>query len=208
MQKSAAKNKIDALRQANLDLFQSAIILPPLAHKIENDAREHNFGRNELPQIEQLYQLFNDLNAKYFEGALPPAKIIYSKRMLIAGSYSINEKTIRIGVKYHRIFPNELEDTLKHEMIHILDSSHGRNFKSIARRIGASLRAQSHPNLRLPTKYSYICPICGKVYPRRKRLRMASCGVCSKGGRFDMACKLKLLKCDDLQGKRAAKNVR
>ncbi len=147
--------------------------------------------RTSLPPVEELYRLFDYYNWKYFGGKLPSVKIEYSNRMTAAGSYSINRKLIRIGRKYHEIFPQDLEDTLKHEMIHIRHHHHDAAFKREAERVGASLRAREHPLLRRPPKYVYECPGCGLEYPRQKRLVMASCGKCSRGRKFDPRFKLR-----------------
>ena len=144
-----------------------------------------------LPTVEELHLMFDEYNWHYFGGKLPSARIEYSTRMTSAGSYSIRERLIRIGRKYHELFPDEVGDTLKHEMLHILYPTHGAAFKREATRIGASLRAKSHPSLHRPPKYVYACPGCGTLYPRQKRLRMASCGRCSKSG-FDARFKLAL----------------
>jgi len=147
----------------------------------------------ELPSVDELRRMFDIYNREYFDGVLPQVKIRYSKRMMIAGGYFPERKEIRISVKYHTYFPDEVYDTLKHEMIHILHFKHDAAFKKIARRIGASLRANDHPDLRKPPRYIYICPHCLTEYPRQKRLRMASCGRCSKG-KFDPLFKLILKK--------------
>jgi len=202
MQKSCFKKNIQALRQVNFDLFLPNADRASLLCRIKDSENELEEDKSKFLQIEELYRLFDDFTGRHFKGILPPVRIAYSRRMLSAGSYSINKKIIKIGKRYHEIFPDEIEDTLKHEMIHILDPSHGKGFKSIAHRIGASLKAKAHPDLRLPAKYYYICPICGKIYRRRKRLVMASCGSCSKGGKFDSDCKLKLLKGGNLPKER------
>ena len=75
------------------------------------------------------------------------------------------------------------------ELIHL---RHDAKFKAEAARVGASLRARSHPELRKTPKYLYLCPGCRKEYPRQKRFRLASCGDCSQGGKFDSRYKLKL----------------
>ncbi|MFH1698946.1 MAG: SprT-like domain-containing protein [Candidatus Zixiibacteriota bacterium] len=149
--------------------------------------------KTELPDIAELEKMYDIYNAQYFGGKLPLTKIKYSKRMLAAGAYYSNLKEIRISEKYHLIFPDEVYDTLKHEMIHILQPNHNASFKRIARKIGASVRATEHPELRRKPKYLYICPHCLSEYPRIKRLRMASCGKCSKG-RYDARYKLILKK--------------
>ena len=148
---------------------------------------------SDLPAVADLERMFDIYNREYFDGLLPKVKIRYSKRMLVAGGYFPQSKEIRISEKYHAFFPDEVYDTLKHEMIHIIHFHHDAAFRKIARRIGASLRANEHPALRRPPRYIYICPHCYTEYPRHKRLRMASCGKCSKG-KFDVRFKLVLKK--------------
>lgn len=179
---SISGKQYKALVKIHYDLFQdrsNATVIKP--------------SEVNLPPVALLYRKFDEINREYFDGRLPVTKIAYSGRMLIAGSYTPSNKIIKIGRRYHEIFPDEIEDTLRHEMIHILYPNHDRNFKAWAKKLGASLKARSHPLLRSDFKYLYICPVCGREYPRRKRLRMASCGVCSKGHRFDARFKLKLV---------------
>jgi len=145
-----------------------------------------------LPSVDELHRRFDYYNVIYFKGRLPKVRIEYSKRMTSAGSYTPSQRLIKIGYKYHEIFPQDLNDTLKHEMIHIRHYRHDARFKAEAKRIGCTLKAQSHPELRRPAKYIYVCPGCGGEYPRQKRLRMASCGDCSRGGKYDDRFKLKL----------------
>jgi SprT-like protein len=147
----------------------------------------------ELPSEDELRALFDRFNDEFFGGRLPSVRIEYSSRMQrSAGSYHPTDKIIRIGRRYHELFPEEVEDTLKHEMIHILHLRHNAAFKREAERIGTSVRAQSHPSLGRPPKYIYVCPGCGREYPRQKRLRMASCGQCSRTRRYDERFKLRL----------------
>jgi predicted SprT family Zn-dependent metalloprotease len=148
-----------------------------------------NVAECELPKVTELRRMFDIYNREYFDGELPRVKINYSKRMLVAGGYFPDRKEIRISVKYHTVFPDEVYDTLKHEMIHIVHFKHDAAFKRMARRIGASIRANDHPTLRRPPRYVYSCPHCFAEYPRQKRLRMASCGQCSRGA-FDPRYKL------------------
>ncbi|MEA3297235.1 MAG: hypothetical protein U9R56_05165, partial [candidate division Zixibacteria bacterium] len=105
-----------------------------------------------------------------------------------------NRKVIKIGRKYHEIFLGEIADTLKHEMIHILHFHHDRAFKTEANRIGASIRARTHPLLRKSPRYVYECRHCGRRYPRQKQFRMASCGVCTSGKKYDPRYKLSLVR--------------
>jgi len=184
--KAIAEVSYNLFTQADYQLMASDDVIGEVETDIEKKPK--------LPSVGELYLLFDQLNHKYFGGSLPRVEIKYSGRMLIAGSYTPKLRVIKMGKKYHLIFPDEIEDTLKHEMIHILYPKHDAKFKAVAAGIGASVKATYHPDLRAPHKYLYICPSCKKEYPRRKKLRMASCGKCSINNRFDPKFKLKLKK--------------
>lgn len=200
------KSQKKALAALNYDLFQPENLTPPAPATLYTLIRQHQIpapavslaniptSSTGLPPVEELYRMFDRFNWIYFEGRLPKVKIEYSTRMTSAGSYTPQRRLIRIGRKYHQVFPEELADTLKHEMIHLRHFRHGSAFKAEAARVGASVRAKSHPSLQKPPRYVYECPRCGREYPRQKRLRMASCGVCTSGRRFDPRFKLKLKK--------------
>jgi len=159
------------------------------------DSKEHfSTTHKKLPSVNELYRLFNLFNLLYFEGKLPSVKIEYSNRMSAAGSYTPEKKLIRIGNKYHELFPYDIEDTLKHEMIHIIHFSHNSKFKVEASRIGCSVKAKYHPSLSRKPKYLYYCPYCDCEFPRQKKFRMASCGYCSKDGKYNEKFKLRLKK--------------
>lgn len=184
MAKSLTKKK--ALAALNYDLFQPPVDTPPPPLKIK--------VKPKLPPVEELYRMFDMFNLLYWGGKLPRVKIEYSSRMMSAGSYTPSMRLIKIGRKYHEIFPEDLSDTLKHEMIHIIHIRHDAAFKREASRVGSSVKARYHPSLRKPPRYIYVCPNCKKEYPRQKQLRMASCGDCSKGGKYDERYKLKAKK--------------
>ncbi|MCH7691298.1 MAG: SprT-like domain-containing protein [candidate division Zixibacteria bacterium] len=177
-----------AVRALNYDLFENAQIA---VSKQEISPKEQP---GSLPSTETLQHLFSRFNFLYFNGKLTRPAIEYSDRMTCAGSYTPVKNLIKISRKYHAIFPQEIEDTLKHEMIHIIHFNHNVAFKAEAERIGASLKAKTHQSLRRQTKYLYVCPSCGLEYPRQKKVRMSSCGSCSRKGRFDPDFKLKLSK--------------
>ncbi len=147
----------------------------------------------ELPSVEELYRLFDLYNAIHFDNALPQPTIEYSTRMLAAGSCEPVRRRIKIGVRYHQIFREELEDTLKHEMIHLVHYHHDKRFKAKAAELGVSVHAKFHPDLKRQPRYLYQCPACNAQYPRQKRLRETSCGSCS-GGAFDSRFKLRLVR--------------
>ncbi len=181
------------MSDVNYDLF--ALVSPLNIAENRTNANDKAVRESfpDLPSEVELYRLFDQFNCEYFGGRLPRVEIAYSDRMLNAGQYTPSKREIKIGRKYHRIFSDEIEDTLKHEMIHLVHFNHSRKFKEMALKIGASVRAKSHPDLRTKYKYLYVCPDCGKEYPRRKRLRMAFCGSCCKSKNFQPKYKLKLI---------------
>jgi len=146
-----------------------------------------------FPTESDLSELFDELNRKYFDGRLPKAKIEWSSRMKHAGKCLSRNLIIRLGHDYHKYYPEDIVDTLKHEMIHIRIPNHGQKFKEEARRIGASRYAKNYPGLLRGMKYLYACPVCGEIYPSRKLFKERSCGRCSKG-RYDPHYKLKFVK--------------
>ncbi len=204
-----SKRQKKAISALNLDLFQPKSLAPPAPVTLHTAITESGPGATEgvakmaderpggkadrLPSIGELYYRFERFNWLYFQGKLPKTRVEYSNRMTSAGVYIPAHKLIRIGRKYHEIFPDDIDDTLKHEMIHLIHFRHNAAFKAEAKRVGASLKAKPHPSLRRPPKYVYVCDNCGLEYPRQKRLVMASCGKCSKGRRFDVRFKLRLL---------------
>ena len=177
-----------AIKALNFDLFENAQI----AISVQEISPKDQSGL--LPSTETLYHLFNRFNYLYFDGKLPRPVIEYSSRMTCAGSYTPVKNLIKISQKYHAIYPNEIEDTLKHEMIHIIHFNHNAAFKAEAKRIGSSLKAKTHPSLRKSPKYLYVCPSCGLEYPRQKKVRMSSCGSCSRNNEFERRFKLILIK--------------
>ncbi len=146
-----------------------------------------------LPPVSELYRQFDLYNLLHFDGRLPRVRIVYSTRMLAAGSCSPSVKEIRIGVQYHQIFPGDIPDTLKHEMIHLIHFYHDEKFIAKARELGVSIKAKSHPRLRRTPRYLYACPSCEREYPRQRRLRMASCGYCTPGKTYNERYKLRLV---------------
>ena len=193
------------LAALNFDLFRVEDMTPPAPATIHSKIIDAAQPRTivlpetapiistELPDETELARRFDIYNWQYYQGRLSRPRIEYSTRMKAAGSYSPSENLIKIGRAYHEIFPDDLNLTLKHEMIHILYMKQDRKFKEEARRLETSVKAKYHPSLIRPPKYIYACPGCLKEYPRQKRLVMASCGHCSGGGRFDKRFKLVLM---------------
>jgi predicted SprT family Zn-dependent metalloprotease len=173
-----------ALRQANLDLF-SVDVEECFMAKLRTGVY--------FPDDADLSRLFADLNHKFFSGRLPDANVEWSSRMKHAGRCSQELNLIRLGLEYHRHYPEDIVDTLKHEMIHLLHPNHGTEFKREARRIGASRYAKQYPGMLKGMRYLYECPTCGESFPSRKLLRMRACGKCS-GRKYDSRHKLRFVR--------------
>ncbi len=196
MKKNEIKKKRRTGKGVSYDLFEGS-------RKIENSfdgnaARKLQSppikSKHNLPTIHELQHLFARLNNFYFDGKLKKTNIEYSNRMTCAGSYCPDDSVIKISRRYHEIFADEIEDTLKHEMIHIKHFFHNAAFKAEARRIGASLKAKTHAMLQRPPKFLYVCPGCMTEYPRQKKLSKHSCGNCSAKRSYDDRFRLKLVK--------------
>lgn len=116
------------------------------------------------------------------------------------GLHAILINTARIDLDQ----PRALEVVVAEELIHMRDWLDGdrrrhahHGFDRIAHRVaaltGASLeeiRSALRPVKRLPPKYLYACPGCGRQVPRRKRGTW-SCGHCAP--RFDERFVLRLV---------------
>jgi len=141
-----------------------------------------------LPSTDELARRFAEFNLRYFANTLPPVTIKWSKRMRIAGTCDSYRKIITLSHTYHTHFPDDVDDTLKHEMIHLRIPRHDAAFRREAACIGTSVHCRDYPELHPRARYVYICPACGMEYPRAKRAQLY-CGRCARRG-FDPRFKL------------------
>lgn len=176
--------ELEILRETNYELFA----LDPEEAFVERLKDGVYF-----PTENDLSALYISLNNKYFDGKLPDARIEWSTRMIHAGKCEEKQRIIRLGVAYHKHYPEDIIDTLKHEMIHLIHPNHGKDFKAEAKRIGASRYSKAYPGMLKAMKYIYECPECGEQYPSRKMLRNRSCGKCSRG-RYNSRFKLRFVR--------------
>ena len=133
----------------------------------------------ELPDDQELACRYIRFNARYFDGKLPTATVRWSNRMRIAGTYDRRRRIITLSRAYHLYFPNDVDDTLKHEMIHLHLPHHDEAFRREAERIGASVHCNDYPGLHPRARYVYICPKCQTIFHRSKKERLF-CGRCSR----------------------------
>lgn len=197
LRKVAAAPNLDLFPAETLELPAPATIhskiIDAALPRITFDLPLPTVENPDLPDEAELGRRFDLYNWQYYNGRLTKPRIQYSTRMKAAGSYTPSNNLIRIGRAYHEIFPEDINITLKHEMIHLLHMKHDRLFKKEAERLGTNLKARYHPHLIRPPKFTYACPRCHKTYPRQKRIVMASCGSCSTNSKFDKRFKLKLI---------------
>lgn len=134
---------------------------------------------NELPPASALYEAYGRFAVKYFAGKLPPVRdvtIEWSARMTRAAGYCYpRTKTIRLSTHYHRKYPEDIEKTLLHEMIHLLVPNHGPRFYAWMERIrAAGGRVERYPRERAtPARYRwvYTCITCGATRRTLRRLK-------------------------------------
>jgi predicted SprT family Zn-dependent metalloprotease len=143
-----------------------------------------------LPEDKDLARMYADFNQRYFGGALGPAQVMWSQRMRIAGNCRPETREIRLSIQYHTFYPDELESTLLHEMLHLLYPTHDASFRHAAEKLGVSLHCREYPGIQSPSRHVYVCPGCNSVFYRRKRANLA-CASCS-GGTYDERFKLLL----------------
>jgi hypothetical protein len=132
-----------------------------------------------LPDEEELARRFSYFNQRYFEGSLPITNVLWSSRMRIAGTCDSRRRVITLSRAYHAHFPNDVDDTLKHEMIHLKQHSHDAAFRREAERVGATIHCKEYPGLHPRARFVYICPRCRTLFHRSKRERLY-CGLCAR----------------------------
>ena len=109
-----------------------------------------------IPSIDYIQSCFDEYNARYFGGQLPPVPIKLSnartflgkltfvkhRKWLVFGDWTYTDFKLRINTRYD--LPEELiQDTILHEMIHYFiavnhlrdTSTHGRLFRQEMKRI-------------------------------------------------------------------------
>lgn len=133
-----------------------------------------------LPDEDELLRRFHQFNAEFFKGKLPAATIRWSTRMRIAGTCHRHRALITLSRPYHENFPGDVDDTLKHEMIHLRYAGHGPAFRREAARIGASIHCREYDGIHPRAKLVYACPTCWREF-RRSKPGELYCGRCSRG---------------------------
>lgn len=156
-----------------------------------------------LPDEADLQLLFARLNLQFFEGRAPDCRIRYNERFAnSAGRITYGTPPIiELSPKHFRKYPEALEATLLHEMVHAWcfalyrDTGHGARFKKKLRECGLTSIYHDLGSVRplneSSKRYILRCEHCGFEVLRKKRPgKPASCPRCNKRGfdaRFPLA---------------------
>ncbi len=158
--------------------------------------------------MESLEAIFQEINAKHFDGFLDAPVLGWNSRLrsaagrFIPGSRNLFHRAPpKIEVASYLLDEEGAEalirDTIAHEMIHLWlwvrrrPYGHTEEFLTKMRLMGTT-RYNPVPKLRGP-KYIYRCPNCGKDFPARRKLGVLACLDCCKresGGKFDRRFRL------------------
>jgi predicted SprT family Zn-dependent metalloprotease len=139
----------------------------------------------------QLHNLYDNLNKKYFNDNLPKSSEIileWSGRLTASAGVCYRKpknSVIRLSTHYHKDFPEEIENTLLHEMIHLKVKGHGPEFKKEINRIislgGKVKRFSKRRATKKRINWIYKCKKCSKQYERNRKittLKRYRCGIC------------------------------
>jgi predicted SprT family Zn-dependent metalloprotease len=147
-------------------------------------------------RLQRIARTFADVNRTYFEGVIPTPTFIINKRMTCtAGQVCYRSWTMEISPAYHDHYgwEDELDDTVKHETVHLYlvhmwrPGGHTKEFKAICERVGASLYSKPMPRRRPRYRYLVQCPQCRAQHWRGIWTRTVACRACCAAyneGRF------------------------
>ncbi|HUY10694.1 MAG TPA: SprT family zinc-dependent metalloprotease [Candidatus Dormibacteraeota bacterium] len=145
-----------------------------------------------LPTEADLQMLFARLNLAHFDGEIAASVISYNERFTnCAGRTTYRTPAlIELSPKHFRRYPEALEETLLHEMIHVWcyqrfgETGHGRHFRQAMKRCGVESIHHDlgtvRPLQEASTRYIFRCEHCGmEALRRRLPSRSLTCGRCN-----------------------------
>jgi len=146
-----------------------------------------------MPSEADLQLLFARLNYEHFNGEIPDCRIRYNARFSnSAGRITYGSQLlIELSPKHFARYPEALEETLLHEMVHawcyarFRDTGHGARFKKKMRECGLTSIYHDLGNARpfneSSKRYILRCEQCAFETLRRKKPgKPASCPRCDK----------------------------
>jgi len=145
-----------------------------------------------LPTEADLQMLFARLNLAHFDGEIGACSIAYNERFSnCAGRTTYRAPAlIELSPKHFRRYPEALEETLVHEMIHVWcyqrfgETGHGTHFRRKMKRCGITSIHHDlgtvRPLQEASTRYIFRCEHCGmEALRRRLPSRAMTCGRCN-----------------------------
>ena len=127
-----------------------------------------------------------------------------------AGRADFRRKLVSLNPRLHEHEAAEINRTLRHELAHLLAqfragrrrvAPHGAEWRKACRDLGIGNESRTHalpfPIQRRSRRFLYICPRCGKEFPRVRRIKRAvACLDCCRKfnrGKFDPSAQLRLV---------------
>jgi predicted SprT family Zn-dependent metalloprotease len=142
-----------------------------------------SFRQTPAEVLRALQAEFDRLNAHHFKGELKVPVIDLSRRKSFGGYYQPGRHRIVLSWQaYEEHGWEEILNTFRHEVAHIVHFNHSRAFWDLAYQIGVTKRYASRPlkQPRTPHRYVYECAVCHRRVYRNRRMRKSSCGSCDK----------------------------
>ena len=145
-----------------------------------------------LPDVADLQLMFAQYNYAYFDGEIPAHEIVYNTRFAsVAGRITYKPPKIELSPKHLRGKPDELRETLLHEMIHAwlyarnLNPGHTATFKKKMRELGLSSiyhdLGTAAPLVENPKRYLLRCEHCRREGLRKRKPPAGMrCGHCRR----------------------------
>lgn len=143
---------------------------------LEEYSNDYKISEAEVKSI-NLKEIFDRLNRKYFDEDMEEYlnELEWSTRLIgAAGNCYKKSGKIRMSVDYHRKYPEQIDRTLCHEMIHLKHKGHGDGFKSEMNRINEIAGQEfvrQFSDERAKVNYVCYCPECGRVLLKRSLLK-------------------------------------
>lgn len=134
----------------------------------------------DLPSVADLQMMFAQFNFVYFNGEIPNCRIAFNARFSnVAGRITYKPSLIELSPKHLKGKPEELRDTLLHEMIHAWLFARGENpghtpaFKRKMKELGLTsiyhdlgTAAPANPSVK---RYVLRCEKCGMEVLRKRK---------------------------------------
>jgi predicted SprT family Zn-dependent metalloprotease len=145
-----------------------------------------------LPDVATLQLMFAQFNYAYFDGEIPSHELAYNNRFSnVAGRITYKPPKIEFSPKHLRGKPDQLRETLLHEMIHAWLFARGENpghtgtFKRKMRELGLSSiyhdLGSAPPLNESPKRYILRCERCRReVLRKRKPAPATRCAYCRR----------------------------